>query len=84
MAKNYSKDNLYSDDIEICVQAEDKAPYSGIKRIDYWVTSSGKTTQKGELYNFDKTNPSYNEIKNSVRETFVIDSSLNDSSDVSS
>ena len=82
VAKNYSKDNTYSDDIEICVQAQDKAPYSGIKRINYWITSDGMITQEGELYNFDNAAPPYSEIENSVRKTFVIDSSLNNSSDV--
>ena len=82
VAKNYSKDNTYSDDIEICVQAQDKAPYSGIKRINYWITSDSMITQEGELYNFDNAAPSYSEIENSVRKTFVIDSSLNNSSDV--
>ncbi|MBP3762095.1 MAG: hypothetical protein J6I55_11600, partial [Ruminococcus sp.] len=82
VAKNYSKDNTYSDDIEICVQAQDKAPYSSIKRINYWITSDGMITQEGELYNFDNAAPSYSEIENSVRKTFVIDSSLNNSSDV--
>lgn len=42
----------YNDDVTVGIKVTDAAPYSGIKKIEYWVTSDNVETQRQTLYSF--------------------------------
>ena len=44
---------VYNDDVNVLIQAEDSAPYSGIRKVEYWVLCNGRETQRETLYSFD-------------------------------
>lgn len=39
--------------IKVAVNAKEAEPYSGISKVEYWVTSDGKETQRQTLFSFD-------------------------------
>lgn len=41
---------VYNKDVNVLIQAEDQAPYSGIQKVEYWVTCNGDETQRETLY----------------------------------
>ncbi len=44
---------VYNKDVNVLIQAEDQAPYSGIQKVEYWVTCNGEETQRETLYLFE-------------------------------
>ncbi len=81
-----NKNNIYNKDVDIVVDVEDAEPYSGINKVEYWVTADGKETQRETLYQFEyeKSNlePKFTQLKKDFSETITIDSKKNNSSKV--
>ncbi len=104
--------NIYNRDVNIKIDTSDDEPYSGISKVEYWVVSKGKETQRQTLFNFDYTReegentnkrtlvitdwadgtekitnltgnvPTQAQLYADWSGSFVVDASLNDSSDV--
>lgn len=56
-----NKNNTYNKDVNIKIETSDDEPYSGIAKVEYWVVSKDKKTQKDKetqrqtLFTFDYT-----------------------------
>lgn len=59
----------YNKDVKIKVETSDSEPYSGIAKVEYWVVSKGKETQRQTLFAYDYTRE---EGANTNRGTLVI------------
>lgn len=44
---------LYNKNVNMAIEVTEKAPYSGINTIEYWVECNGKKTQSATLYSYD-------------------------------
>ena len=76
---------IYRQDATISVSVYDPVvggTYSGIKSIEYSVSSMGTVTQSNILYQFGNQNPIQRDLQQSWNGTFVVDSHLNNSNDV--
>lgn len=80
---------VYNNDVTVNVQVKDTATndaYSGLSSVTYSVyngeVSVENLTQSGALYAFDVTNPSKDELLQVYNGNFVVDSSLNNSNEV--
>lgn len=49
---------VYNGDVNVRIDVNEKAPYSGIKTVEYWVTCDGKETARKTLYSFEYTRDS--------------------------
>lgn len=77
--------NIYNQNVKVNVKVDDAEPYSGIKSVDYWVVKdndNANPTQSGNLFKFNNSNPSQAELKNSWSGDVTIDSTLNNSCNV--
>lgn len=74
--------NVYNEDIKVLIDVNEPAPYSGIKKVEYWVTKDGVETQRDTLYEFDITNPTHAQLKSEYSKSITVKSELNNSSDV--
>lgn len=76
-----NKNGLYNKDVNVAIQVNDSViegkAYSGIKTVDYIVESNGKVTQSGNLYTFNKSNPTYDELTKEWTGSIKVDSSIN-------
>ncbi|GKU27248.1 hypothetical protein CFOLD11_40750 [Clostridium folliculivorans] len=76
-----NKNGLYNKDVDVAVKVNDGVvdgkAYSGIKTIDYTVENNGTVTQSGNLYTFDKTNPTQDELKKDWSGSIKVDKVLN-------
>lgn len=52
-----AKNSIYSGDVGVSIKVEEPTElsdvYSGIKKVEYWVTNNGKETQRETLYSFE-------------------------------
>lgn len=71
---------LYSSDVNVKVNVTDNI--SGIKTVDYVVYNSSKETQRGNLYTFDKTNPSKEELLTAFEGDVSVIAEKNDSDSI--
>lgn len=81
LTKDYN--GFYNGNVELKVSANDAEPYSGIRKIEYWVTCDDKKTQSGTLFTFNEDDPQYSDLvhnwdseKNDKK--IIIDSALNE------
>lgn len=79
--------NIYNNKngVNVAVKVEDDAPYSGIKSIDYTIVKDNDLehpTQSGNLYTFNVESPSHKDLKNLWEGSILVDSNLNNSSNV--
>lgn len=76
-----NNNGFYNKDVNVSINVNDNVfdekTYSGIKTVDYTVESNGKVTQSGNLYTFDKSNPTYDEITKDLTRGITVDSSIN-------
>ncbi|MBQ3819144.1 hypothetical protein II810_01725, partial [bacterium] len=69
----------YHNGINVDIKVTDPEPYSGIKTIDYWVECDGKKTQEGNLFTFNITNPTHEQLKNEITKSITVDPMINNS-----
>ncbi|MGN0298853.1 MAG: Ig-like domain repeat protein [Lachnospiraceae bacterium] len=84
-----NRNHVYKKDVRVDVKVEETSiAYSGIKTVDYTVTSNGIVTQSGNLFTFTKDNPKQAQLVQEVDSmqgsicAIVVDSKRNNSSDV--
>lgn len=74
--------NVYNEDIEVELNLLDKFPFSGIKQVKYYVESEGVKTKEEILFDDSKDVYEFKDLISSKKFNLVIDSKLNNSSDV--
>ena len=107
-----NNNGTYNRDVNVKIETTDDEPYSGIAKVEYWVVSKGKETQRQTLFTFDYTReegentnkgslvitdwadgtekvtnlngnvPTQAQLYASWTGSFIVDASINDSSDV--
>ena len=80
-----NKNNIYNKDVNVAIKVTDSEPYSGIKTVDYWVVKDNDTnnpTQQGNLFTFNKANPTQGELVNKWNGSIQVDAKKNDSCNV--
>lgn len=84
--KSTPQNHIYNSDVAVEVNVEEEieagVAYSGIKEVDYTVTSDGKTTQTGKLFTFGKSSAAYEQLQKSLRKDVVVNAAANNSSNV--
>lgn len=73
---------IYNEDVKVLIDVKEPAPYSGIKKVEYWVTKDGIETQRETLYEFTVGNPTHNQLEDEFSKSITVKSELNNSSDV--
>ena len=76
---------IYKGDVKVDINVTDPlagGTYSGLNKITYEVYNMGELTQDGELFAFDKENPTQKELLQEWDGSIVVDSALNNSNDV--
>lgn len=79
---NKSENNIYNEDVKINVNVSDSKPYSGIKRVDYWIEKDNIKGNVENLYLFENEMPIKSELVGEFNEDIIIDSEKNNSSNV--
>ncbi|GFP74231.1 InlB B-repeat-containing protein [Clostridium fungisolvens] len=81
-----NKNGLYNKDVDVAIKVNDGVvdgkAYSGIKTIDYTVENNGTVTQSGNLYTFDKMNPTQAELKKDWSGSITVDKVKNNDDQV--
>lgn len=80
-----NSNNTYNEDVNVSINITDAEPYSGIKMVDYWVVKDNDTanpTQQGNLYTFNKANPTQAELLKEWDGSITVDAKENNSSNV--
>lgn len=76
---------IFKDDVKPEIKVTDPltgGTYSGLNKVTYEVFNMGELTQSGELFAFDKQNPTQKELLQEWNGSIVVDSALNNSNDV--
>ncbi len=81
----------YNKDLGVKITVQEPRPYSGIRKVEYWVEKdttdalAGTKTQSGVLYDFEKAtaeNVTYDDLEEIITNTISIDAKKNDSDNV--
>ncbi|MDE5770534.1 MAG: Ig-like domain repeat protein [Ruminococcus sp.] len=72
----------YADGVSVTVVATENETYAGLKSVEYWVTSDGNETQRETLFSFENSSPEYSELVSNFEDNIIVDTELNNSSDV--
>ena len=67
---------VYNGDVTVTVDVKDVFPYSGIRKVEYWVTSDGKVTQTMKSYPLERKSNDYSELQDSWSKDIIIDSDV--------
>lgn len=68
----------YNNDVSVAVNAEDTGDYSGLSKVEYWITNNGAETKPATtLYSFDGTT-----IKNTYSGNIIVNAEDNNSDNV--
>lgn len=86
-----NENGYYNGNVDIVVTVNDKEPYSGLNKVEYWVTSkndgvNATETQRETLYSFNVANnsehPVYGELIYEFASKITVDASKNNSDEV--
>lgn len=77
-----NENGYYNKDVNVTINVEDNAAYSGIKTVVYWVITDGIETQRETIFSFENTNPTYAELVNTFSDVITIDAETNNSDNV--
>ena len=73
---------IYNGDVDVTIIVKDPEPYSGLKKVEYWVICDGEETQRETLFTFEKEHPTYGELEHELTKTITVSSEKNNSSNV--
>lgn len=73
---------VYNTDVEVQIKVNEPTPYSGINKVEYWITCDGEETKREVLYAFDNTAPTQAELLQSLEKIITVSSKENNSCDV--
>lgn len=80
-----TENGIYNDNVNIGISVEeivDGDIYSGIGNVTYEIYNRGSLTQSGILYEFDKINPLFSELRKSYTGNITVNKELNNSNEV--
>lgn len=85
-----NKNGYYNKDVNVKVEVNEEkfagVAYSGIKTVDYEVIKTDKkgtsVTQEGNLYTFDQTEPTKEQLKKEFTENIVVDKDKNNADNI--
>ncbi len=80
-----AESGIYNKDVVVSVHVTDPSVngiYSGLKDVRYFVTNMDAETQNGVLFSFEKDEPQQADLKQTVEDTVIISSALNNSNAV--
>lgn len=83
MPDEANENGIYNHNVKVQVAVEEKTEengtYSGIKKIEYWVTANNEKTQEGILYQFEDENPIYSNLLSEYHSEIIVEAEKNNS-----